>query len=73
MISVSAGTEQPTNRLHSTSEKGGDMSEAYCVKCKAKREISNATEVTMKNGRPALKGVCQTCGTGLYKILPMKK
>jgi hypothetical protein len=49
------------------------MAEAYCVKCKAKREVANATEVTMKNGRPALKGVCPTCGTGLYKILPMKK
>ncbi len=49
------------------------MSDAYCVKCKAKREIANPVQVTMKNGRPALKGVCPTCGTGLYKILPMKK
>ena len=49
------------------------MSEGYCVKCKAKREIADAEEVTMKNGRPALKGKCSVCGTGLYKILPMKK
>ena len=25
--------------------------EAYCVKCKAKREMQDATKITMKNGR----------------------
>ena len=43
--------------------------EAYCVKCKAKREMKNAAEVTMANGRKAMKGVCPTCGTGMFKIL----
>jgi hypothetical protein len=28
--------------------------------------------VTMKNGRPAMKGTCSKCGTGMYKILPTK-
>ena len=46
---------------------------AYCVKCKAKKEMESAEKVTMKNGRPAMKGKCGTCGTGMYKILPMKK
>jgi len=46
---------------------------AYCVKCKAKSEMKDAEKVTMKNGRPAMKGVCNKCGTGVYKILPMKK
>ena len=45
---------------------------AYCVKCKAKKEMKDAQKVTMKNGRPAMKGVCPTCGTGMYKILPVK-
>lgn len=45
------------------------MAEAYCVKCKAKREMKDAKEVTMKNSRKALKGVCPTCGTGMFKIL----
>ena len=45
------------------------MTEAYCVKCKAKREMSEAKEVTMKNGRKAMKGKCPICGTGMYKIL----
>jgi hypothetical protein len=30
--------------------------------------MKDPEEVTMKNGRPALKGVCPNCGTGLYKI-----
>lgn len=49
------------------------MADAYCVKCKATKEMADAEEVTMKNGRPAMKGKCKTCGTGMYKILPSKK
>ena len=45
------------------------MAEGYCVKCKAKKEISNAVEETMKNGRKAIKGTCPTCGTVMFKIL----
>lgn len=44
------------------------MVEAYCVKCKAKREMQNPEAVTMKNGRKATKGKCPKCGTGMYKI-----
>ena len=44
------------------------MVEAYCVKCKAKQEMANAKEVTMKNGRKAMKGNCPKCGTGMYRI-----
>ncbi len=43
--------------------------EAYCVKCKAKKTMSEAEKVTMKNGRPAIKGKCPDCGTGMYKIV----
>jgi len=43
--------------------------EGYCVKCKAKREISNANKVTMKNGRSAMKGTCPVCSTGMFRIL----
>jgi Zn finger protein HypA/HybF involved in hydrogenase expression len=45
------------------------MPEGYCVKCKAKKEIIDAVEVTTKNGRKAIKGKCPTCGTVMYKIL----
>ena len=45
------------------------MAEGYCVKCKAKKEIVDAVEETMKNGRKAIKGKCPTCGTVMFKIL----
>ena len=47
--------------------------QGYCVKCKAKKDIKDAAEVEMKNGRRALKGSCTSCGTGMFKILGNKK
>ena len=52
------------------------MAEAYCVKCKAKREMKDAKEVVMnkkggKKGR-ALSGVCPVCGTKMFRILASK-
>ena len=45
------------------------MPEGYCVKCKAKKEIVDGVEETMKNGRKAIKGKCPTCSTVMFKIL----
>jgi hypothetical protein len=42
--------------------------EGYCVKCKAKKEIKDAQDITMKNGRPATQGTCPDCGTKIFKI-----
>ncbi len=42
--------------------------QAYCVKCRAKREMKNAKSITMKNGKPATQGVCPTCGTKMFRI-----
>ncbi len=47
--------------------------EAYCVKCREKREMKDAHEVTMKNGRTAMQGVCPVCGTKLNRILGKDK
>ena len=44
------------------------MSMGYCVKCKASREIKDAKQITMKNGRPAMQGSCPVCGTKIFKI-----
>ncbi len=44
------------------------MTEAYCVKCKKKREMKDEKSVTMKNGKKAKKGVCPTCGTKMFRI-----
>jgi uncharacterized Zn finger protein (UPF0148 family) len=45
------------------------MAEGYCVKCKARKEIADAVEEVMKNGRRAIKGKCPTCGVVMFKIL----
>jgi hypothetical protein len=42
--------------------------EAYCVKCKEKREAKDVKQVTMKNGKPAQEGTCSVCGTKMFKI-----
>ncbi len=44
------------------------MVQAYCVKCRAKREIKNPKKVTLKNGKPATKGECPNCGTKVFRI-----
>jgi len=44
------------------------MAEAYCVKCKAKKEIQNPVQVELKNGKPAVSGTCPTCGTKVFRI-----
>ena len=40
----------------------------YCLKCKKSVDIKDAQAITMKNGKPATKGVCPTCGTTIFKI-----
>jgi Zn finger protein HypA/HybF involved in hydrogenase expression len=42
--------------------------QAYCMKCRAKREMKDARRITMKNGRPATQGVCPVCGTKMFRI-----
>lgn len=42
--------------------------EAYCFKCRTKREMTEEKPVTMKNGKPATEGKCPTCGTRMFKI-----
>lgn len=42
--------------------------EAYCVKCKSKREIQGPQSITMKNGRPATQGTCPVCSTKVFRI-----
>jgi len=42
--------------------------EAYCVKCKEKREIKEAQAVFTATGTPATRGICPVCDTGLYRM-----
>lgn len=72
--------ERPGAELHMRSHKYGrsptvrefkqepDAMEAYCLKCRTKREMKEPTPITMKNGKPATQGVCPECGTKMFKI-----
>ncbi|GAI23086.1 unnamed protein product [marine sediment metagenome] len=42
--------------------------QAYCVKCRAKREMKDARSITMKNGKTAIREVCPVCGTEMFRI-----
>lgn len=49
---------------------------AYCVKCREKRDMKDAKEVSFagKGGqdRRAMSGLCSKCGTKMFKILGKK-
>ena len=42
--------------------------EAYCVKCKAKKEMKDPVESLTKNGNPLPKGKFPDCGTTICRI-----
>ena len=42
--------------------------DAYCVKCKTKREIQDPVAQFNAIGTPVTKGKCQVCGTSLYRM-----
>ena len=44
------------------------VTQAYCVKCKKKREMKGEKQIIMKNGRNAISGTCSVCGTKMFKI-----
>ncbi len=46
---------------------------AYCVKEKAKKPMKDVEEVTLSNGKHALRGVCASCGTKMTKFISAKK
>jgi len=46
--------------------------EAYCVKCRQKREMKNERTETTDKGRRVAKGQCPVCGTNMTRFLPAK-
>ena len=46
---------------------------AYCVKCGSHTDTLQKHTVVLQNNARALKGVCPTCETQVYKILPKGK
>ncbi len=43
------------------------VNEAWCFKCKVKREMATPEEYTMKNGRRGTKGQCPVCGSNMAR------
>jgi len=44
------------------------MTQGYCVKERKKVEIKDPEQITMKNGKPAIRGTCPDCGTKIFRI-----
>lgn len=42
--------------------------EAYCVKCRVKREMKNPKVITYKNGQSGTQGVCPVCGIKMFHV-----
>jgi len=42
--------------------------EAYCVKCKAKRDMLESEPIFTRTGTPATRGICPICGTKLTRM-----
>ncbi len=43
--------------------------EGYCVRCKRKVLMLYAHKIKFRNGRPAMRGTCNDCGTTVSRIL----
>jgi Zn finger protein HypA/HybF involved in hydrogenase expression len=55
-------------RRFGKAKKEANRMQAYCVKCRASKEMKDPKSITMKNGRPATQGTCPTCGTKMFRI-----
>jgi DNA topoisomerase-1 len=42
--------------------------QAYCVKCREKREMVNPVAIFLANGKPATQGTCPVCGGKLTRL-----
>ena len=45
-----------------------DSLQAYCMKCKTKRELVNPEAVYTRTGAPATRGTCAVCGSTLFRM-----
>ena len=45
-----------------------DTPQAYCVKCREKRDMTESNPVYTKTGTPGTRGTCPVCGTTLFRM-----
>ena len=67
-IKYGAGSSAYILRQSLLLQDGRDPMEAYCVKCRSKREMRGTQAIAMKNGRPTTQGVCPVCSTKMFRI-----
>jgi len=48
------------------------IAQAYCVKCRSKREFKEGTEKLETGKRNFLKGLCSVCGTKMSVVVSKK-
>ena len=70
---AAAGIPATRRTRSSTNPRENDMAEAYtgeayCVKCKEKRDFTGEVKVS-DSGRRMAQGICGVCGTKLNRIL----
>jgi uncharacterized protein DUF5679 len=65
---TSSGVAADATARRDRDMEGGPVAEAYCVRDKQKVEIQNPQRITMKNGKPAIKGTCPICGNSVFRI-----
>ena len=41
---------------------------AYCVKCRQRRDTKDDEQIVTKNNKTATRGLCSVCGTVVYKL-----
>ena len=42
--------------------------DAYCLKCKTKRDIRQPVQKILANGKPSTQGFCSICGTKMSRL-----
>lgn len=68
LLPVGARSAAPNTLNSARVSNYGNITTAYCVKCKSKKQIRDPQAVTMKNGRAAISGFCYDCGTRVFRI-----
>ena len=63
-----AASEQSA-QVGTTEDNVAETYNAYCMKCKEKRDFEGRVETT-DSGRRMAKGACPVCGTTVNKFLP---
>ncbi len=49
-------------------ERGDYKMKMYCIKCNSRREVKNPEKITLKSGKPAVRGICSVCGSRILRM-----